>query len=116
MPCCTAQTQHVQSTSMRLGLIPSLISVQHHVSVLKFCPTCLQSPDTLKTISAPFGAKLEVLSPDETLPVSVLRTEPKSMTVREVKSMSLEQHVVIWKVTPSPASQTSSSKCQKWLS
>lgn len=55
------------------------------------------SPDTLKTISAPFGAKLEVLSPDETLPVSVLRTEPKSMTVREVKSMSLEQHVVIWK-------------------
>ncbi|KAL0032676.1 hypothetical protein WJX79_002317 [Trebouxia sp. C0005] len=55
------------------------------------------SPDTLKTISAPFGAKLEVLSPDETLPVSVLRTDPKSMTVREVKSMSLEQHVNIWK-------------------
>jgi len=52
----------------------------------------------LKTISAPFGAKLEVLSPDERLPVSVLRTEPKSMTVRELKSMSLEQHVVIWKV------------------
>ncbi|DBA98656.1 TPA: hypothetical protein ACH3X1_014438 [Trebouxia sp. C0004] len=55
------------------------------------------SPDTLKTISCPFGAKLEILSPDETLPVSVLRTEAKSMTVRELKSMSLEQHVAIWK-------------------
>lgn len=102
MPDCTAQTQHFQSASKRLGLIPSLISVQQSVPDLELCPTCLQSPDTLKTISAPFGAKLEVLSPDETLPVSVLRTDPKSMTVREVKSMSLEQHVNIWKVAPAP--------------
>ena len=46
----------------------------------------------------PFGAELDHFPPDKTLPVSVLHTEPKSMTVRDVKSMSLEQHIIIWKV------------------
>ena len=59
---------------------------------------CLQSPDTLKGITNPFGVKLDHFPPDKTLPVSVLQTEPKSMTVRDVKSMSLEQHIIIWKV------------------
>lgn len=55
------------------------------------------TPDTLKGIPSPFGAELDSFPPDKTLPVSVLHTEPKSMTVRDVKSMSWEQHVVIWK-------------------
>ena len=58
----------------------------------------MQTPDTLKGCPSPFGVELEIFPPDKTLPVSVLHTEPKSMTVRDVKSMSWEQHVVIWKV------------------
>lgn len=58
----------------------------------------LQTPDTLRANPSPFDAGVQEFDPDKPLPVSVLRTEPKSMKVCDVKSMSWEQHIVIWKV------------------
>ena len=63
-------------------------------------PCCmLQTPDTLKACPTPFDAGVQEFEPDKTLPVSVLRTDPKSMKVCDVKNMSWEQHIVIWKVS-----------------
>lgn len=59
----------------------------------------LQTPDTLKArLPAPFDAGVQSFDPSQTLPVSVLQSEPKLMKVGDVKSMSWEQHVDIWKV------------------
>ena len=78
-----------------------MLCTELHVSYFCDLRTDMQTPDTLKGIPSPFGAELDSFPPDKTLPVSVLHTEPKSMTVRDVKSMSWEQHVVIWKVQSS---------------
>lgn len=60
---------------------------------------CLvQTADTLKACPAPFDAGYQEFDPDKALPVSVLNTEHKWMRVQDVKSMSWEQHVAIWKV------------------
>lgn len=55
------------------------------------------TPDTLKTRCNPYGAEFEVFPPDKVLPVSVLTTQRKAMTVQEIKDMSWEQHVLLWK-------------------
>ena len=69
----------------------------------------LQTPDTLKAhLPAPFDAGVQSLDPSQTLPVSVLHSERKLMKVGDVKSMSWEQHVDIWKVCCSPCTSTSS--------
>ncbi|KAL3136137.1 hypothetical protein ABBQ32_007156 [Trebouxia sp. C0010 RCD-2024] len=53
--------------------------------------------DTLKACPTSFGTGFQEFDADKTLPVSVLSTEHKCMQVRDVKSMSWEQHVSIWK-------------------
>lgn len=60
--------------------------------------TWLQTVDKLKDCPAPFDGCIPSFDPNQTLPVSVLQTEPKLMKVGDVKSMSWEQHVDIWKV------------------
>ncbi|KAL3131600.1 hypothetical protein ABBQ38_007898 [Trebouxia sp. C0009 RCD-2024] len=55
------------------------------------------TPDTLKACPTSFGTGFQEFDPDKTLPVSVLNTEHKCMRVQDVKSMSWEQHVSIWK-------------------
>lgn len=62
----------------------------------------LQTPDTLKACPTSFGTGFQEFDPDKTLPVSVLNTEHKCMRVQDVKSMSWEQHVSIWKVSFHP--------------
>ena len=62
------------------------------------CHCLLQTIDKLKDCPAPFDGFTPSFDPDQTLPVSVLHTKPKLMKVGDVKSMSWEQHVDIWKV------------------
>ena len=59
----------------------------------------LQTPDTLKASPSPFDAGVQEFDLDKTVPVSVLNTDRKWMRVQDVKDMSWEQHVSIWKVT-----------------
>lgn len=58
----------------------------------------MQTPETLKTRCNPYGAEFGNFPPDKVLPVSVLHSETKSLTVQKIKSMSWEQHVLLWKV------------------
>ena len=47
----------------------------------------------------PFGAELECFpDPDQMLPVSVAHSDSKLMAVRDIKAMSWEQHINMWKV------------------
>lgn len=71
---------------------------QSHVYLAYLCTALLQTSDTLKACPTSFGTGFQEFDADKTLPVSVLSTEHKCMQVRDVKSMSWEQHVSIWKV------------------
>lgn len=59
----------------------------------------MQNEDQIKALPNPFGAELEYFpDPDQLLPVSVAHSESKLMTVKDIKAMSWEEHLNMWKV------------------